>query len=156
MSWLEHASLPPCGEVGRVEAPRWRCCRSRSPPAPAPALSTGGAAGVGPQADLPAIAVDVPVTREEQVFRNALLFALRGGGEGDAPRYDLIYRITIREQEIAVERGTGMPNAYQLTGGVSFLLKDAASGASLFGASVAGERHLCALLAELRQYPRPA
>ncbi len=99
-------------------------------------LYSSGPGGVGPQADLPAIAVDTPDTREEQVYRNALLFALRGGGEGDAPRYTLTYRITIREQEIAVERGTGVPNAYQLTGGASFLLKDSASGASLFGAGV--------------------
>jgi LPS-assembly lipoprotein len=90
----------------------------------------------GPQADLPAIAVDEPVSREEQVYRNALLFALQGGGGGEAPRYSLIYRLTLREQEIAVERGTGVPNAYQLIGGVSFLLKDIATAQSLFGASV--------------------
>ncbi len=99
-------------------------------------LYSTGPIGFGPQADLPAIAVDLPETREEQVYRNALLFALRGGGEGDAPRYGLTYRITIREQEIAVERGTGVPNAYRLTGSVSFLLKYSASEASLFGASV--------------------
>jgi LPS-assembly lipoprotein len=103
-----------------------------------PLYSTGGGVGAGPQADLPAIAVAEPETREEQVYRNALLFALRGGGEGDAPRYGMVYRLTIRETEITVERGTGTPNAYQLTGGVSFLLKDAASGTSLFGASVTG------------------
>jgi LPS-assembly lipoprotein len=89
----------------------------------------------GPQADLPAIAVAPPLTREEQVYRNALLFALRGGGGGPPPAYALAYRMTLREQEIAVERGTGTPNAYQLTGGVSFLVKDGA-GQSLFGASV--------------------
>ena len=44
--------------------------------------------------------------------------------------------MTVREQEIAVERGTGTPNAYQLTGGVSFLVKEIATGRSLFGASV--------------------
>ena len=90
----------------------------------------------GPQADLPAIAVDVPVSREEQAFRNALLFALRGGGAGAAPRYGLSYRLTVGEQEILVERDTGTPNAYQLTGSVSFLLKENATGASLFGAHV--------------------
>ena len=90
----------------------------------------------GPQADLPAIAVDEPETREEQVFRNALLFGLRGGDEGEPPRYDLIYRLTIREQAVLIERGSGTPNAYQLTGGVSFLVKDVATGTSLFGSSV--------------------
>jgi len=90
----------------------------------------------GPQADLPAIAVDPPVNREEQVYRNALLLALRGGAEGAAPRYSLVYRLTIREQEILVERETGTPNAYQLTGNVSFLVKDIASGRSLYGSNV--------------------
>jgi LPS-assembly lipoprotein len=66
-----------------------------------------------------------------------LLFGLRGGGAGDPPRYNLIYRLTIREQAILIERGSGTPNSYQLTGGVSFLLKDAATGTSLFGSSVA-------------------
>ena len=93
---------------------------------------------VGPQADLPAIAVDAPVSREEQVFRNELLFALQGGAGGAAPRYQLLYRMTLRENEIAVERGTGTPNAYQLSGGVSFLVKDIAAGTSIFGANVTG------------------
>lgn len=92
---------------------------------------------LGPQADLPAISIVEPVDRVEQVFRNALLFALRGGAEGDTPRYELVFRLTIRDQEIAVERDSGTPNAYQLSGGASFLLKDIVSGASLFGASVA-------------------
>jgi len=125
MSWLSRISTL-C--IALAVALAMNACTLR------PLYSTG-AGGIGPQADLPAIAVDPPETREEQVYRNALLFALRGGGEGDATRYGLIYRITIREQEIAVERGTGVPNAYQLTGGVSFLLKDSASGESLFGAS---------------------
>jgi LPS-assembly lipoprotein len=90
----------------------------------------------GPQADLPAIAVEPPDTRQEQVYRNALIYGLRGGGDGATPRYDLIYRMTVREQEVSFERGTGVPNLYQLTGGVSFLLKDAKSGDSIFGASV--------------------
>ena len=90
----------------------------------------------GPQADLPAIAVDPPVNREEQVYRNALLLALRGGAEGSTPRYSLVYRLTIREQEILVERETGTPNAYQLTGNVSFLVKDIVSGRSLYGSNV--------------------
>jgi LPS-assembly lipoprotein len=91
---------------------------------------------LGPQADLPAIAVEAPQGRTEQVYRNALLFRLRGGGDAAATRYTMVYRLTVRSQEIAVERGTGTPNAYQLTGGISFLLKDAATGESRFGASV--------------------
>jgi LPS-assembly lipoprotein len=90
----------------------------------------------GPQADLPAINVQQPATRPEQVYRNTLLFGLRGGAEGAGTRYGLVYRMTVREQEIAVERGTGTPNLYQLTGGVSFLLKDSSTGESLYGASV--------------------
>lgn len=90
----------------------------------------------GPQADLPAIAVEAPADRIEQVYRNALLFGLRGGGNAEASRYTLIFRMTVHETEIGVERGTGTPNAYQLTGAVSFLLKDAASADSLFGANV--------------------
>jgi LPS-assembly lipoprotein len=99
-------------------------------------LYSTGVGEAGPQADLPAINVQEPTTRPEQVFRNTLLFGLRGGGDGADTRYGLIYRMTVREQEIAIERGTGTPNAYQLTGGVSFLVKDVASGTSIFGASV--------------------
>jgi LPS-assembly lipoprotein len=104
-------------------------CQVRPLYAPGPGES-------GPQADLPAIVVDQPVSRQEQVFRNALLFAMQGGHGGEAPRYQLIYRLTIREQEILVERDTGTPNAYQLTGGVSFLVKELATGRSLYGSSV--------------------
>jgi LPS-assembly lipoprotein len=101
-------------------------------------LYSSNPAAPGPQADLPAILIDEPVTREEQVYRNALLFALQGGSGDASARYELIYRLTIREQEIAVERETGTPNAYQLTGGLSFLVKEIATGRSLFGASVTG------------------
>jgi len=99
-------------------------------------LYSTGTGGIAPQADLPAISIAEPVNRVEQVYRNALMFALRGGADGETPRYDLIFRLTLREQEIAVERDSGTPNAYQLAGGVAFLLKDLASGASLFGANV--------------------
>jgi DNA polymerase-3 subunit delta len=90
----------------------------------------------GPQADLPAISIAEPVSRVEQVFRNTLVFALRGGAAVEAPRYQLAFRLTIREREIAVERDSGTPNAYQLSGDAAFLLKDMATGASLFGANV--------------------
>lgn len=100
-----------------------------------PLYATGSAAAV-PQASLPAIDVDPPRGRIEQVYRNALLYALRGGDEGTTAQYKLIYRLTKRRQDIAVERGTGTPNAYQLSGGISFLLKDAVSDESIYGASV--------------------
>jgi LPS-assembly lipoprotein len=90
----------------------------------------------GPQADFPAIAVEDAVGRVEQVYRNALLFQLRGGGEAAETRYKLVFRMTMRQQELSVERGTGTPNLYQLTGGVSFLLKDFTTDESIFGASV--------------------
>jgi LPS-assembly lipoprotein len=95
-----------------------------------------GSGGVSPQAVLPAISVEPPGDRFEQVYRNALLFGLRGGGEAANPRYTLIYRMTVNAQAVAVERGSATPNAYQVTGGVSFLLKDTATGESRFGASV--------------------
>ena len=104
-------------------------CQVRPLYAPAPGVDA-------PLAALPATAVAEPVDRVEQVFRNALLFAMTGGAEPAAPRFDLTFRLTLREQEIAVERDSGTPNAYQLTGSVSFLLKEAATGASLFGANV--------------------
>ena len=101
-----------------------------------PLYATTASGATAPQSQLPAIDVQSPTTRPEQVFRNTLLFGLNGGADAPAARYGLVYRMTIRQQEIAVERGTGTPNLYQLTGGVSFLLKDVASGQSLFGASV--------------------
>ncbi len=99
-------------------------------------LYSTSASEPGPQADLPAIAVQDSSSRVEQVFRNALLYGLRGGGEGTDARYKLIFRMTVREQAQLVERGSGTPNLYQLTGGVSFLLKNAATDESIFGSSV--------------------
>lgn len=96
--------------------------------------TTSGEAG--PQADMPAIAIQEPRSRVEQVYRNALIFALRGGADESVARYGLIYRTTINVQGLAVERGAGTPNIYQLTGGASFLLKDAATGTSIFGANI--------------------
>jgi LPS-assembly lipoprotein len=101
-----------------------------------PLYATTPAGETGPQSDLPAIDVQTPMTRAEQVFRNNLLFGLTGGGDAPSARFGLVYRMTVRAQEVAIERGTGNPNLYQLTGGVSFLLKDVATGESLFGASV--------------------
>jgi LPS-assembly lipoprotein len=122
-NWLKLLLLP----LALVVA----ACTVRPLYAPAPAIGEAG-----PSADLSAILVDEPVNRVEQVFRNALLFGLRGGGDAAAARYSLVYRLTVREREVAVERQTGTPNAYQLTGQLSFLVKDLASGDSLYGASV--------------------
>jgi LPS-assembly lipoprotein len=101
-----------------------------------PLYATAPAGETGPQADLPAIDVQTPTTRAEQVYRNNLLFGLTGGADAPNAHYGLVYRMTLRQQEVAIERGTGNPNLYQLTGGVSFLLKDVSTGESLFGASV--------------------
>jgi LPS-assembly lipoprotein len=101
-----------------------------------PLYATTPAGETGPQAELPAIDVQTPTTRTEQVYRNNLLFGLNGGADAPSARYGLVYRMTVREQEVAIERGSGNPNLYQLTGGISFLLKDVATGESLFGASV--------------------
>jgi LPS-assembly lipoprotein len=90
----------------------------------------------GPRADLPAIEVDQPLTRDEQVYRNALLLSFRGGSAGAPPRYTLSYRNTVQEQAVVLERGTGTPNTYQLIGSSSFLLRDRATSASLFGTNV--------------------
>jgi LPS-assembly lipoprotein len=126
MSWREHAAVS-------LAALTLMVCLSSCTVRP---LYATGPATSGPQSDLPAINVQEPATRPEQVFRNSLLYGLRGGGDAADTRYGLIYRMTLREQEIAIERGTGTPNAYTLVGGVSFLLKDVGTGESLFGASV--------------------
>ncbi len=99
-------------------------------------LYSTGASGSAPQADLPAISVQAPGSRMGQVYRNALLYGLRGGGEGAETRYSLSYRLTTHSQGIAVERGTGTPNAYQITGSASFLLKNITTDQSLFGTNV--------------------
>ena len=99
-------------------------------------LYSTSAVGSAPQYDLPAISIEEPDNRIEQVYRNALLFGLRGGGEGAAARYRLTYRLNVTEQEIAIERISGTPNAYQLTGNVSFLLEDLTTGERLAGENV--------------------
>jgi LPS-assembly lipoprotein len=124
MSSPRVAALLVCGLAASLAA-----CQVRPLYAPAPGIA-------GPQAELPAISIAPPDNRTEQVYRNALLFLFGNGLASAPPRYELAFRLTTREQEIAVERGTGTPNAYQLTSSVSFLLKDAATGASLVGDNV--------------------
>ena len=125
MSWLRRAAAA----IGLATVIAFGGCTVR------PLYATGPGA-TGPQAELPAINVQAPATRIDQVYRNNLLFDLTGGADPPNASYGLVYRMTVREQEIAVERGVGTPNLYQLSGGVSFLLKDLATGESLFGANV--------------------
>ena len=126
MSWVERGIV--CA-LSLILALGLAGCQVRPLYADAP-----GAAG--PQADLPAVSVESPGSRVEQVYRNALVFGLTGGGEAAGARYALTYRMTINTRGIVTERGTGTPNAYLLAGSVSFLLKDNASGESTFGANV--------------------
>ncbi len=106
----------------------------------AAALSTGcqvrplyapNASGVSARSQLPAIAVDPPVTRQEQVFRNVLLFGLRGGGEAASALYQLNYRMTFDVEQLAIEQVTGTPTTYQIAGRIAYILEDAATGEAL-------------------------
>ena len=89
------------------------------------------ASGVSARSQLPAIAVDEPVTRQEQVFRNALIFGLRGGGEAASSLYAMNYRITSEIQQLAIEAITGTPTSYQINGRIAYILEDAATGKPL-------------------------
>lgn len=89
------------------------------------------ASGVSARSELPAIAVDEPVTRQEQVFRNALIFGLRGGGEAAASLYRMNYRMTFDVQQLAIEEVTGTPTTYQIAGRIAYILEDAATGEPL-------------------------
>lgn len=89
------------------------------------------ASGVSARSQLPAIAVDEPVTRPEQVFRNALLFGLRGGGEAASPLYRMNYRMILNVQQLAIEEVTGTPTTYQINGRIAYILEDATTGEAL-------------------------
>lgn len=89
------------------------------------------ASGTSARSQLPAISVDEPVTRQEQVFRNMLLFGLRGGGEAASSLYRMNYRITSDVQQLAIEEVTGTPTSYQLNGRIAYILEDAATGEPL-------------------------
>jgi len=69
-----------------------------------------------------------PRDRPEQVFRNALLFNLQGGGGEAETRYRLTYRLVMREQQIGLEEISGTPASYQITGQISYLLEDSDTG----------------------------
>lgn len=108
-------------------------------------LYAPGPDGVSVARILPAIDVAVPETRPEQVFRNALLFRLRGGEGGAPPRYRLDYRMTLVERQVAIEQFTGTPAAYQVAGSLSYafsnatgevqLLRDTASAVASYNRS---------------------
>jgi len=89
------------------------------------------ASGVSARAQLPAIAVDEPATRQEQAFRNALMFGLRGGGEAASSLYKMNYRMTFDVQQLAIEAVTGTPTSYQVNGRIAYILEDAATGEAL-------------------------
>ena len=89
------------------------------------------ASGVSARSQLPAIAVDEPVTRQEQVFRNVLLFGLRGGGEAAPSLYRLNYRMIFNVQQLAIEEVTGTPTTYQIAGRIAYILEDAATSKPL-------------------------
>jgi len=91
-------------------------------------LYAPGPDGVSVASVLPAIDVAVPETRPEQVFRNALLFRLRGGDGGDPPRYRLDYALTLVERAVAIEQFTGTPAAYQVEGRMAFVLREGPVG----------------------------
>ena len=89
------------------------------------------ASGVSARSQLPAITVDNPVTRPEQVFRNALIFGLRGGGDAASSLYTMNYRLTFDVQQLAIEAITGTPTSYQVNGRIAYILEDAATGEPL-------------------------
>ena len=89
------------------------------------------ASGVSVRSQLPAIAVDEPVTRPEQVFRNTLIFGLRGGGEATSSLYTMNYRMTFDIRQLAIQAVTGTPTSYQLNGRIAYILEDVATGEPL-------------------------
>lgn len=91
-------------------------------------LYAPGPDGVSVASVLPAIDVAVPETRPEQVFRNALLFRLRGDETGVPPRYRLDYAMALVERQVAIEQFTGTPAAYQVEGRMQFALRAGATG----------------------------
>ena len=94
--------------------------------------SDSGAVGVsGVRESLRQIDVVEPRNRNEQIFRNALLFNLQGGNGSGETLYRLTYRLQVREQKIALESITGTPTSYQVRGQLSYLLEDASTGAVL-------------------------
>jgi LPS-assembly lipoprotein len=120
MSWAEHGRHLALAALALALA----SCQVRPLYAPGPD-------GVSVARILPAIEVAEPETRPEQVFRNALLFRLRGAEGGAPPRYRLDYRMRLVERRVAIEQFTGTPAAYQVAGTLSYVFRDASGGAVL-------------------------
>lgn len=103
-------------------------CQVRPLYGDASAAGSGAAGGSAVREALGQIEVAEPRDRKEQIFRNALLFNLRGGNGDAETLYRLTYRMQVREQQIAIEKITGTPSSYQVQGQLSYLLEDAATG----------------------------
>ncbi len=94
-----------------------------------PVYAPGHAGTPGPvHAELAAIEIDPAIGRNEQVFRNALIYGFRGADDPGAPRYKLNYRMVVNEFPLGVEEFTGTPTSYQIAGRVSFILEDHSTG----------------------------
>ncbi|MBK1623412.1 LPS assembly lipoprotein LptE [Afifella marina] len=91
------------------------------------------AAGRSVQEELRAIEVEMPTTRPEQVFRNALLFGLQDG-ETVPPQYRLEYTLALNSSSVGIEAVTGVPTAYQLSGRLQYRLFDISTGQQVLGA----------------------
>jgi LPS-assembly lipoprotein len=78
---------------------------------------------------LPAIEIAPPTTRPEQIFRNSLLFRLRGGEpEAASTNYIMNYQLRIGETRLAIEHISGTALALQLEGTLSTTVVDQATG----------------------------
>lgn len=88
-------------------------------------LYATGPGGVSSAAkNMPAIQIDTPANRVEQVFRNTLLFGIRGGAEAPETRYHMTYQLNLREQDAAVAPVTGTASVILIIGELSFLVED--------------------------------
>ena len=126
MSWARRTAL-----AGVALALGLSACQVR------PLYGSAPEGGTPVRAALPAISVDEPETRPEQVFRNALLFGFTGGGAEASPLYRLEFRMVLTEQPLGVEPITGTPTFYQLSGRVAYLLEEIGTGNVLLTADAA-------------------
>lgn len=97
-----------------------------------PVYAPGFGGAPGPvNAELASIDIDDADGRKEQVFRNALLYGIRGAGDGGQSLYKLNYRLIVDEDPLGVEEFTGTPRSYQVSGRVSFILDDLGTGKAI-------------------------
>ncbi|SEQ54037.1 LPS-assembly lipoprotein [Faunimonas pinastri] len=89
-----------------------------------PLYAAGPDGKSGAAANMPAIQVDAPGNRVEQVFRNTLLFGIRGGAEAPETRYHMTYQLNLHEQDAAVAPVTGTASVVLIIGELSFLVED--------------------------------